>query len=239
MGKMIYCKHIKHICFIYFTPKAASAVLGRHREIFSLAPKETRNIEIAIAFTEALDAKDRYTAGHSRRVMEYSLQIAKYMSLPANEIERLKMSALLHDIGKIGIPDSILQQRHKLSAEDYAVIKRHPEIGANILKSIGSFDGLVSSIYYHHERYDGSGYPHGLRGEQIPLGARIIAAADSFDAMTSGRSYRSALSFDLALVELKFSQGVQLDPHITEVFIGLLRASPPNLGQTLEPEWYI
>jgi HD-GYP domain-containing protein (c-di-GMP phosphodiesterase class II) len=204
-----------------------------------LAHKETRNIEIALAFTEALDAKDRYTAGHSRRVMEYSLQIGRHMSLPANEIERLKMSALLHDIGKIGIPDSILQQRHKLSAEDYAVIKRHPATGANILKSIGSFNGLVSSVYCHHERYDGGGYPHGLRGEQIPSGARIIAVADSFDAMTSGRAYRSALSFDLALIELEFSKGAQLDPRITDVFIGLLRASPPDLGRALEPEWHI
>jgi putative nucleotidyltransferase with HDIG domain len=203
------------------------------------ADNETRNVEIALAFTEALDAKDRYTAGHSRRVMEYSWLIGQDLGLTEKELERLKMSALLHDIGKIGIPDAILRKREKLSAEDRAIIERHPETGVNILKSIGFFNGLLPSIHHHHERYEGKGYPQGLRGEEIPLGARIIAVADSFDAMSSSRSYRSALPLELALAELELSRGRQLDPRIADIFIGLLRASPPNLDREMEPEWYI
>lgn len=205
-----------------------------------MSATEKKNIEIAMAFTEALDAKDRYTAGHSRRVMEYSLRLGLALGFSENENARLEMSALLHDIGKIGIPDRILQKHEKLSGEDYVIIKRHPEIGAKILKSIGAFNGMVPPVYYHHERYDGHGYPQGLRGGQIPLAARIIAIADSFDAMTSGRSYRNALSFDLALAELEASRGIQLDPQLTDAFIELLRAAPPELKNcVLEPEWYL
>jgi len=202
---------------------------------------ENKNLEIAMAFTEALDAKDRYTAGHSRRVMEYSLRLGLTLGFSENERARLKTAALLHDIGKIGIPDRILQKHERLSREDYAIIKRHPEIGAKILKSIGSFKGLVPPIYYHHERYDGKGYPQGLKSEQIPLAARIIAIADSFDAMTSSRSYRNALSFDLALAELESSRERQLDPRLTDAFIELLRVAPPDLENyiIMEPEWYL
>ena len=196
-----------------------------------------KNLEIAMAFTEALDAKDRYTAGHSRRVMEYSLALGRHLDLPENESARLKLAALLHDIGKIGIPDRILQKHEKLSGEDYAIIKRHPEIGVKILKSIGSFNILVPSIFHHHERYDGKGYPQGLKGEQIPLDSRVISIADSFDAMTPSRSYRNALSFDKALIELESSRGRQLDPELTEAFIGLLRSPPPSLEKVMEPEW--
>jgi HD-GYP domain-containing protein (c-di-GMP phosphodiesterase class II) len=171
--------------------------------------------------------------------MEYALSIGKRLDLSAGSIEHLRMAALLHDIGKIGIPDAILHKIDKLSDAEYGTIKAHSEIGANILKSMQTFEDLVPAIYHHHERYDGKGYPQGLRGENIPLHARIIAIADSFDAMISDRAYRDALNVETALAELESNKGTQFDPDIAHIFIEILHQSPPDMNKIMEPEWYL
>ncbi|MCL1958853.1 MAG: HD-GYP domain-containing protein [Spirochaetes bacterium] len=200
---------------------------------------EKTHFETIMAFSEALEARDQYTAGHSRRVMEYSKGIGQRMKLDKQDIEDLKRSALLHDIGKIGIPDIILKKKTKLTNEEYAIIKSHPETGASILKYIKAFKDLVPAVYHHHEQFDGEGYPDGVKGTAIPLHARIIAIADTFDAMTSNRSYRSALSFRSALSELKRNKGVQFDPDIADIFIEILQESPFYFSRFREPEYHL
>jgi len=200
---------------------------------------EKTHFETIMAFSDALEARDQYTAGHSRRVMEYSKSIGLRMKLDKQDIEDLKKSALLHDIGKIGIPDTILKKQTKLTHEEYAIIKSHPETGAAILKNIKSFKHLVPAVYHHHEQFDGEGYPHGVRGAEIPLHARIIAIADTFDAMTSSRSYRNALSFRTALSELERGKGTQFDPEIADIFIEILQESPFYFTRFREPEYHL
>jgi len=201
---------------------------------------EKTHFETIMAFSEALEARDEYTAGHSRRVMEYSKSIGQRMKLDKQDIESLKRSALLHDIGKIGIPDMVLKKEAKLTDEEYAIIKSHPETGASILKYIKSFKDLVAAVYHHHERFDGEGYPDGIKGKEIPLHARIIAIADTFDAMTSSRSYRKkALSLRTALGELERNKGNQFDPEITDIFIEILHESPYYFSRFREPEYYL
>jgi len=200
---------------------------------------EKTHFETIMAFSEALEARDQYTAGHSRRVMEYSQSIGQRMKLDRQDIEDLKKSALLHDIGKIGIPDIILKKQTKLTDEEYAIIKSHTETGSSILKYIKSFKHLVPAVYHHHEQFDGEGYPQGVKGEAIPLHARIIAIADTFDAMTSSRSYRKALSFRTALSELERNKGTQFDPEIADVFIDILQESPYYFTKFREPEYYL
>lgn len=161
-----------------------------------------------------IDTKDEYTKGHSLRVAIYSRQLAKRMGLPDYEQERIYYIGLLHDIGKIGIPSSILTKPSKLTDEEYEIIKRHPLLGFNIMKDFSSIKGAQEGIRYHHERYDGKGYNDGLKGEEIPLEGRIICVADSYDAMSSRRCYRDSLSYDYILDELKKNSGVQFDPNI-------------------------
>jgi energy-coupling factor transport system substrate-specific component len=200
---------------------------------------ERTHFETIMAFSEALEARDQYTAGHSRRVMEYSKSIGQRMKLEKQDIEDLKRSALLHDIGKIGIPDMVLHKQAKLSDEEYAIIKSHPERGAAILKHIKSFKHLVPAVYHHHERFDGEGYPQGVKGKEIPLHARIIAIADAFDAMTSNRAYRKALSLRTALSELERNKGMQFDPDIAEIFIDILQETPYYFTLLREPEYHL
>jgi len=200
---------------------------------------EKTHFETIMAFSEALEARDLYTAGHSRRVMEYSKSIGQRIKLDKQDIEDLKRSALLHDIGKIGIPDTILRKQTKLTDEEYATIKSHPKTGASILHYIKSFKDLVPAVYHHHEQFDGDGYPDGIKGTAIPLHARIIAIADTFDAMTSSRSYRKALSFRTALSELERNKGVQFDPDITDIFLEILNESPYYFSRFREPEYFL
>jgi putative nucleotidyltransferase with HDIG domain len=200
---------------------------------------EKTHFETIMAFSEALEARDQYTAGHSRRVMEYSKSIGQRMKMDKQDIEDLKRSALLHDIGKIGIPDMVLKKQTKLTGEEYAIIKSHPETGAAILKYIKSFKDLVPAVYHHHEQFDGEGYPKGVKGKDIPLHARIIAIADTFDAMTSNRAYRKALSFRTALSELERNKGIQFDPDIADIFIEILQESPFYFTRFREPEYHL
>jgi len=197
------------------------------------------NFEMVMALSEALDARDKYTSGHSRRVMEYSTGIAKHLKLPGEDIARLKISALLHDIGKIGISDVILHKESGISDKEFSVIKKHPEIGMNILKAVGAFKDLVPVVYHHHERFDGLGYPKGIYGEQIPLYARIISIADSFDAMTSTRPYRKAIHIENALIEIELNGGKQFDPSISNVFIDHFGDIFDEAFKNMEPEYTI
>ena len=167
----------------------------------------------------AVDAKDSYTKNHSDRVALYSKLIGEQIKLPEDQLEILYDGALFHDIGKIGIPDAILQKPGKLTDEEYDDIKNHPSIGAKIIAPAKIFDPIVPIVKYHHERYDGRGYPSGLKGEDIPLLARIVAVADSFDAMTSDRSYRPRFTLVKALDELENGKGTQFDSDLVDAFI--------------------
>lgn len=169
-----------------------------------------------------VEAKDSYTRGHSDRVSEYSVLIGEKLGLPAEQIKTLRIGGLFHDIGKIGIPDSILLKPAKLTDEEYSQIKNHPSIGAHILGSAAIFQDIIPIVKHHHERYDGNGYPSKLKGEEIPYLARIAAVADTFDAMTSRRSYRGPIDIEHVKEEIKRCEGTQFDPQIAEVFIEIL-----------------
>lgn len=180
------------------------------------------SLETIGVIANTVDAKDSYTEGHSRRVAAYSYALAKKLGMSEEEAQNIKTIGLLHDIGKIGIPDSVLHKPGKLTDDEYSIMKMHPTIGANILKDITVLDGLLVGAHYHHERMDGKGYPEGLKGEEIPLIARIICVADCFDAMNSNRIYRSRFSMDYILHELKNNEGTQFDPKVAEAMIALI-----------------
>jgi HD-GYP domain-containing protein (c-di-GMP phosphodiesterase class II) len=171
------------------------------------------------ALAATIDAKDPYTRGHSQRVTEYAVMAATALSLSQEEIETLEYGGILHDIGKIGVADNILNKTGSLNTEEWAIIRRHPLIGSNMLKDIPFLEKARNLILHHHERYDGHGYPHGLKGEDIPLGARILAVADAFDTMTTDRSYRDALGEKHAISELRRCAGTQFCPTVVESFI--------------------
>ncbi len=173
------------------------------------------------ALAAAVDAKDPYTYGHSSEVTEYTIAIAQRMGLGEAELETLRIGALLHDIGKIGIDGAILNKPGRLTAEEFDIIKGHPDIAANILGSLEFLSEVVPLVQHHHENYAGGGYPAGIAGEQIPLGARIIAVADAFNAMTSDRPYRAALPREKAIQELVKNSGTQFDPDVVNAFLGI------------------
>jgi len=176
-------------------------------------------IETVKAFVEAIEAKDSYTRGHSENVTKYVLLIASELGFSDEEKETLKTAALLHDIGKIGIKEEVLNKPSSLTAEEYDLIKTHPNIAIQIIGKVPKLKDVVPIVFHHHERYDGNGYLKGLKGEEIPLGARVMAVADSFDAMISVRPYREAMSFQQAIKELKKNAGKQFDPHIVKAFL--------------------
>jgi len=171
------------------------------------------------ALIETIEKKDSYTAGHARRVAVYSISIGEELGLNRSEITKVRLAALLHDIGKIGIQDKILLKDSKLTGEEYEVIKKHPVFGAEILENIDQLKDVVPSVRGHHERYDGKGYPDGKKGEQIPLIARIIAVADAFDAMTSNRPYISNKEKEQALNEIFKNINTQFDPVVVKAFL--------------------
>ena len=169
-----------------------------------------------------VEAKDPYTRGHSDRVSRYSVLIGKYLGLPEEDLKTLKIGGLFHDIGKIGIPDSILLKESKLTDDEYSEIKNHPSIGAHILCNAEAFKDIIPIVKHHHERFDGRGYPGKLKGEDIPYFARIAALADTFDAMTSRRTYRDSLPLDVVKEEIRDCSGTQFDPEIAKVFLDIL-----------------
>lgn len=171
------------------------------------------------ALAAAIDAKDPYTRGHSQRVMEYTLMAGMALSLTAEEMETLEYASILHDIGKIAVDDSILNKPGTLTPSEWEIIYEHPVVGASLLQEVPFLKKASELVLCHHERYDGTGYPNGLTGEGIPLGACLIAVADSFDTMTTDRSYRSALSIDHALSEISKCSGTQFSPAAVDAFV--------------------
>lgn len=170
----------------------------------------------------AIDAKDSYTKGHSEKVTHYATTIGKELGLNRKQMESLKYASLLHDIGKIGIPDAILNKPEKLDDGEFEVIKGHPELSYHIIKDIDFLNDTLDGIRYHHERMDGRGYPKGLQGDQIPLIARILSVADAFDAMTSKRVYSTAKSTELSILELQSCSGTQFDAKVVDAFVNAL-----------------
>ena len=171
---------------------------------------------------QTVEARDPYTRGHSDRVSEFAVLIGKKMGLDEKTLHTLKIGGLFHDIGKIGIPDSILLKESKLSDEEYSQIKNHPTIGAHILGNAKVFQDIIPIVKHHHERYDGKGYPSQLAGTDIPLIARITAVADAFDAMTSRRTYRDSIPIDKVKEEIERCSGTQFDPEIAKLFLDIL-----------------
>jgi HD-GYP domain-containing protein (c-di-GMP phosphodiesterase class II) len=171
------------------------------------------------SLVSAVDAKDAYTCGHSERVALLSRLIAQKAGLSQALVERIYLAGLMHDVGKIGVPEAVLQKTGKLTPEEFEQIKKHPEIGARILGDIKQLQDIIPGVLHHHERYDGRGYPSGLAGETIPLLGRIICVADCFDAMTSSRTYRKAMPLEVALTEMRRCAGTQFDPAVTDAFL--------------------
>lgn len=169
-----------------------------------------------------VEAKDPYTKGHSDRVAEFSVLIGKKLGLSEEDLKTLRIGGLFHDIGKIGIPDSILLKDERLTPEEYSEIKHHPSIGTHILSNATIFSNIIPIVKHHHERYDGRGYPENLKGEDIPLLARIATVADAFDAMSSRRTYRNSLDINTIIDEIKKNSGTQFDSKITDVFLDIL-----------------
>ncbi len=209
---------------VIYTPRIVSSIEG---ESFNLSNDgiHTRPHYAATiyALTAAIDAKDQYTFGHSQKVAEYATVLAYKLGLDKSHVEMVREAGLLHDIGKIGIPENILTKTGSLTKEEYEIIKQHVEVSITIIKHLPSLNHVIPAVIGHHERWDGKGYPRGLKGENIPLTARCLAIADSFDAMTSNRPYRASLSVNVALNQIENSSGTQFDPQIAEVFIKLVR----------------
>jgi len=177
------------------------------------------------ALAYALEAKDKYTSGHSQRVAGISVAIAAEMGLSKPEIEKIRLAGLIHDIGKIGVREAVLNKPGKVSAKEYQHILSHSDIGEHILTPIVEDEVILKAVRHHHERYDGTGYPDRLSGEQIPLAARILAVADSYDAIISGRPYRAAKSIQTACDEIKRHRGGQFDPEVVDAFLRIRKSA--------------
>lgn len=178
----------------------------------------------AITLAKAIEKRDRYTGGHTDRVTEYAKLTAKRLDWPEERLAVLELAGHLHDVGKIGVPDAVLNKPGKLTVEEFEMMKAHPEIGEQIIRGIDFLEALVPYVLYHHERYDGKGYPKGISGEAIPIEGRLLAVSDTFDAMTSSRPYRKQLDPERAIEEIKRCSGTQFDPNIVVVFLEIWRA---------------
>jgi hypothetical protein len=185
---------------------------------------EEEHFDTISSISEAIEARDTYTRTHGDRLIDYGIIVAKALGLSENEIKNIRYAAAMHDVGKIGIKDSILNKQGKLTEAEYEEIKKHPEIGYNMLKKIKFLKHIANDVLYHQERYDGKGYPAGLSGEDIPIASRIIAVVDTFDAMTTDRPYRKALPVDAAIKEISKNSGTQFDPKVVEAFLKSLKS---------------
>lgn len=191
------------------------------------------------ALAEALEAKDPYTNGHSKRVTEITVTIAREMGVDNEMLEKIRLAGMVHDIGKIGVPELVLLKANKLTNEEFEFIKSHPPAGERILRPVIKDATVLDIVRHHHERYGGGGYPSGLKEREIPWGARLLAVADAYDAMTSNRPYRSAMSPEKARAQILANRGSQFDPEIVDVFVGIenkipfcpMSAHPEHSGQ--------
>ncbi|UCF81335.1 MAG: GAF domain-containing protein [Acidobacteriota bacterium] len=184
----------------------------------------------ATALALAIESRDKYTGGHTKRVLDFAYAAGRRLGLEGEELENLKLSAILHDIGKIGIPDNVLNKPGSLTEEEFKVMKRHPKIGGTIMSKIPFLENILDGMRYHHETLDGKGYPYGLRGEDIPLQARIVAVADAFDAMTSNRPYHDGRPVAEAVAELRRCSGTQFDADAVEALAAALEAGEVDLA---------
>ncbi len=208
---------------------AAESIAGKQKQL----DKAYR--EFAESMARTLDARDPYTAGHSLRVAHYSRAVGDKMGLDERDLDVIETGARLHDIGKIGIPDAVLQKPGRLTDEEFEIIKAHPQIGKRMLKRVGGFEPYLPVIEFHHENHDGTGYPYGMRGKDIPLSARIVHVADAYDAMTSHRTYRKAMEHDRALRILRENSGTQFDPEVVKIFVDLFPAEAKSERDTEIP----
>jgi putative nucleotidyltransferase with HDIG domain len=186
-------------------------------------------VSMVYALAATVDAKDHFTYGHSKKVSKYAVAIGEAMGLSRDKLAVLRDSGLLHDIGKISVPDALLRKQGPLSPQEWSQMRGHPEVAVAILRHVEELAQCLPAILHHHERWDGSGYPLGLVGNNIPLEARIVAVGDSYDAMTSDRPYRRALGPERALDELILCAGRQFDPQVVQVFADLVEGSSPQL----------
>jgi energy-coupling factor transport system substrate-specific component len=207
----------------------------RERKMQAQLAEAERNVEMGrqtvMAIANAVDAKDPRTSEHSRRVALYSRQIAEACGLDPETCRNIEWTARMHDIGKIGVRDAVLNKAGRLTDEEYGEMKAHTTRGAKILENFTLVSNVIEGAEYHHERYDGKGYPKGLKGEEIPLSARIIGVADAFDAMTANRVYRKQLDFSYVLGELERGKGTQFDPRFVEILLQLIREGQINLNE--------
>lgn len=175
------------------------------------------NHELVECITSALDARDPYTGDHSRRVSDMACFLCRKMGMTEDEVQEIHIAGHLHDIGKIGIPDRVLLKEGKLDDDEWQLMKKHPQIGAEIMSKSEHFTRIAAILLHHHERWDGRGYPFGAKGEEIPVGARVIAVCDSIDAMASKRSYRNALPMEVVRAEIEKNIGIMYDPEIARL----------------------
>lgn len=204
-------------------PAIALRIKNAEEEVFSL-----RN-SFVCALNQLLDLKDLNTGIHSTRLAEWALHVGGELGLDQGSLADLEVAALLHDIGKIGIPDAVLNKPSRLADDEYALMKKHPEYGWSVLRQIPGFERVSLLILHHHEGFDGKGYPGGLAGEEIPIGSRIVSVIDAFDAMVSSRPYREGLPFEEAERRLVGASGTQFDPAVVRCFLPLARAEMPSV----------
>ncbi len=206
---------------------ADQAALVLHNTLLKIENgKKEVYLETIAALVSAVDAKDRYTRNHSKNVARMAVLLSRELKLDAREIQAVEYGSLLHDVGKIGIPEAILNKKGKLEDEEFERIKQHPVIGVGILQPVDFLHSIHDIIHYHHERIDGRGYPDGLKGEEIPFEARIVSIADAWDAMTSDRSYRQGMSEERALAELQNHAGGQFDAYMAKAFVTMVKQGP-------------
>lgn len=230
----------------YFVPKAEESVFFIYLFIYFLVTfisagtmlyiqkVKKDSLDLTKSLINALDSRDTYTSNHSDNVSRYAVKISEKMNLSKDLCNVIRTGSLLHDIGKIGIPEHILTKPEKLTPEEYMVIKTHPIIGYTILNHVDTFkkNGVLDIVLYHHERYDGKGYPKGLKGNEIPLSARIVGVADAFDAMISKRVYRNELDLKFVLNEICRNKGTQFDPEVVDAFLSIFEETEIKLEQT-------
>lgn len=206
----------------------------RETRLAEVRRREGEMVSALLALVNALDARDPYTRGHSERVAHYAVGLGQRLGLGRRELERLRLAAMLHDIGKIGVRDAILLKEGRLNEEEFAAMSRHPAIAARMLGSFPNLADIVPGILHHHERWDGTGYPEGRAGKDIPMQSRIIALADAYDAMTSSRPYRRALSRDAAVAEMRRCAGAQWPHDLTEAFLAFLESAAQEFWEDHE-----
>ena len=249
LGAMDFIRKPFVVSVLVLRVKHAVELIRLQRDLESMVDEKTKENEnlflhVVESLADAIDAKDNYTNGHSGRVATYSKEIAGRYGYDEKAQEKIFMMGLLHDVGKIGVPDEVINKPGRLTDEEFACIKKHPAIGGKILGNIKEMPELAAGAKWHHERVDGRGYPEGLSGENIPEEARIIAVADAYDAMTSNRSYRGALPQEKVRGEIEKGKGSQFDPKFADIMLQmidndkeyLMRDKPVNAGNAGTPE---